>query len=182
MPAARICRRVAAALGLAAALTLAACTHTGEGTSMTPQEQLRDRPSFEVAEQQYLAMLGDMRTALSAQVSTLTWLTDAPSRDGLAGCKKPFDTVTGAQSAIFTSGSARGAIPDAQWPAALSAVTEIASSHGFARVVTVVDEPGNHVVSIYDDAAAEVSFGTQANTVLDVYGACFLTQGSDPGS
>jgi hypothetical protein len=167
--------------GALAALTPVACTAIGGGPSITPQEQLRTRPSFETAQDGYLRMLTDMRTALSAQVATLAWIDDAPSRDGLAGCKKPFDAVSGAQSAVFTSGSARGAIPDTDWPSALSAVTQIAACHGFTKVVTVVDKPGNHVMSIYDDYAAEVMFGTEVNTVLDVFGACFIAEAAISG-
>jgi hypothetical protein len=148
---------------------------------MTPQEQLRTRPTFETAQDGYLRMLTDMRTALSAQVATLAWSDDAPSREDTALCREPFTKVQGATSAIYTSGDATGAVPDADWPQALSAVAEIAKDHGFTRVVTVVDKPGKHVVSIYDDYAAEVMFGTEVNTGLGVFGACFIAEAATSG-
>ena len=145
---------------------------------MTPEEQLRTRPSFAAAQDGYLSMLADMRRTLSDELPALVWRTEAPQREDTALCKEPFTKVAGATSAIYSSGHATGAVPDADWPKALSAVEEIAKNNGFTRVVTVVDRPGKHVVSIYDDYAAEVMFSTEVNTVLGVFGACFLTDGS----
>ncbi len=174
-----VARCLAVVAGCLAAVALVSCTPTQGGPSMTPEEQLRARPSFAQAERDYLGMLSEMRTALSGTDPSLRWREDAPSREGRAGCGAPFDVVADAESANYTSGHAAGAIPDDLWPAALGEVERIASSHGFTRTVTVVDEPGNHVVSIYDEYAAEVTFGTRVNTVLGVIGGCFLT---DPPS
>lgn len=143
---------------------------------MTPEEQLRVRPSFETAAADYITMLDEMRTELSRLVPTLEWDTAGSAQEGSALCREPFTDIEPALVGGFTSGSATGSIPDQTWPAALKTLTEIAARYGFTDVVVIVDKPGHHVVSFYDEYVAEVQLGTKLDTTLDVYGACFIAE------
>lgn len=144
---------------------------------MSPEEELRARPSFEQASREYLAMLDEMRQALSTIVPTLEWKTPGATQDkATAGCHKPFGDVKGSTTGYYDTGGGRGGVPDEYWPQALQTVTEIAKRHGFTEVITVVDKPGHHVVDLYDNREATLQFLTEVNTIIGINGACFLKE------
>jgi len=178
---ASVARRASAVLTAAGLLLVAACS-TDPGGSTTPEDQLRARPGFEQVGSEYLAMLAEMRTALSAIVPVLQWRTAAPAERGRAVCRPPFTDVQGTDAAGYTSGNATGSIPDADWPAAVRTVTEIAGRHGFTTVNALTDRPGNHAVAVLGTWGQSVELGTAEATTLAVFGPCLLHAAAHPST
>ncbi len=144
---------------------------------MDARDQLSTRPSFEAAERDYLALLGDVRATVDAASPGLQWRDDTASRSDRGVCGAPFDRVEGAKTGIYTSGDAVGAIPDERWPEVVASVTDVLRDRGFGEVTVLQDEPGSHEISVGDPATgARVVLGTNVNTILTLYGACFLVE------
>lgn len=143
---------------------------------MSPEEELRARPSFEQAGREYVTMLDEMRADLSRVAPGLVWKTPGSAQKGSSLCGKPFSDIDGVQSAAYDSGDATGPIPDAAWPAAVDALKAVGQRYGFVTVTPIVDVPGRHEVAVHDGRGASVELGTQKNTTLVVLGACFLTE------
>ncbi len=149
---------------------------------MTPEEQLRARPSFEQLEREYLAMLDEMRAALSGVVPALRWRTPRSSVRGGSLCREPFTTVDGAAIGDYDSGSALGNVPDADWPRAVQVVAGIAARHGLTQLTPLTDRPGDHVVNISGPWGQSLEFGTAVDTTLAVFGPCLLHASARPGA
>ena len=142
---------------------------------MDERAELEQRRSYAEARADSLALLVELRSAVSEVVPSLSWLTTEPEVDGESGCGEPeFRDISDASHATFDSGGAKGAISDADWPRAWAAVQEVAAKKGFGDPNIVVDKPGHHVASIYDDDGAELSVNTKVNTAVSIYGACHL--------
>ena len=141
---------------------------------MDARQQLESRRSEAEAQRDNLALLAEVRTALSAVNPSLAWRTPEPVVDSGSLCKEPFDQVEGAGTLNLTSGGALGAISDADWPRAWAAVKEVAAKRGYGDEHTLKDEPGGHQMSVYDEDGSELSVGTGVNTVATIYGACYL--------
>ncbi len=145
---------------------------------MDARAQLEQRRTYAQARTDNLALLAELRTELSGNVPTLVWLTTEPEVDGESGCgEKEFRDISDASHATFDSGGAKGAISDAEWPKAWAAVQEVAGKKGFNDPNIVVDAPGHHVASLYDQDGAELSINTKVNTAMSIYGACHLKSG-----
>ena len=149
---------------------LTGCT----GENVDARQQLESRRSSAEAERDNLALLTEVRAALSEVAPALQWRTPAPTVESGSLCKKPFDGVEGATSQVLESGGALGSIPDADWPRAWAAVKQVAAERGYGDEHTLKDEPGEHQMSLYDEDGAELSVGTGVNTVASIYGACHL--------
>ncbi len=160
---------VLAAIAVVMAL-LPGCT----GENVDARQQLESRRSSAEAERDGLALLAEVRAALSEVAPSLQWRTPAPTVESGSLCKKPFDAVDGATSLVLESGGALGSIPDADWPRAWEAVKQVAAKRGYGDEHTLKDEPGEHQMSLYDEDGAELSVGTGVNTVASIYGACHL--------
>jgi hypothetical protein len=157
-----------------AALMVSGCSVVGSGSS--PEEELRSRPSYEQAGREYLVMLEAMRAEISAAVPSLRWKTEKSYEDETrAGCAEPYAGLNGT-TGFFDTGDATGAVPDADWPAVVEIVTRIGAEHGFTQIVTLVDQPGHHVVNLYDGYESRIRMGTKVGTTLAVFGACFLEE------
>ena len=161
---------------MTAALILAGCTATGGG--MTPEEQLRARPTFEQATAGYVTMLTEMRAALMPLSPDLRWKNPAPIIDGQGLCSAPFTKVPGAAS-IDYSNDALGRIPEDRWPDALQEITTIAARYRFGAPQTLsvpaASTPGalpRHVVYFHDPWGGNLSFMTEVNTILRVSSPC----------
>lgn len=144
------------------------------GENVDARQQLESRRSSAEAERDNLALLTEVRAALSEVAPALKWRTPAPTVESGSLCKQPFDAVDGATSQVLESGGALGAIPDADWPRAWEAVKQVAAQRGYRDEHTLKDEPGEHQMSLYDEDGAELSVGTGVNTVASIYGACHL--------
>ncbi|KGN42961.1 hypothetical protein N801_05050 [Knoellia aerolata DSM 18566] len=149
---------------------LTGCT----GENVDARQQLESRRSSAEAERDNLALLTEVRAALSEVAPALEWRSPAPTVESGSLCKKPFDRVDGATAQVLQSGGAFGPVPDADWPRAWEAVKKVAAARGFGDEHTLKDEPGEHQVSLYDKDGSELSVGTGVNTVASVYGACHL--------
>lgn len=163
--------------GLVLVGLLTGCAGSGLGGLMSPEQQLRSRPSFEHAGREYIAMLDEMRRGLSEVVPSLTWRTAGAAEDlGKAGCREPFAGIDGSISGYYDTGAALGGISDADWPRAVAVVTEIGKRYGFVTIVNLGNKPGNHVISVSDGRGAKIEFGSIVDTTLAVFGACFLEE------
>ena len=146
---------------------------------MDVEEQLRARPTFEQASQDYVALLTEITAAITAVSPTVKW-PGTPPQPGPSACAAPFTKVTGASQAEFDFLSANGgstgvaAIPDADWPRVRTTFTDIAKKHGFTTVKLDIDKPGRHELTLGDQYGASVQLGTIEGTSLGLSGACFL--------
>lgn len=141
---------------------------------MDARQQLESRRSASQAQQDNLAFLGEVRTALSEVTPALKWRTPAPAVESGSGCKEPFSQIEGTTSEVLTSGGAFGGIPEADWDRAWEAVKAAAAKRGYGDEHILLDKPGEHQMSLYDKDGSELSVGTGANTVASIYGACYL--------
>ena len=161
--------------GAISMLLLVGCGDGQGGSSVDAQAELEKRRTYAQAKADNLGLLSEVRTALSGVVPQLEWLTPEPLLDGESGCVEPqFESISGASHATFDSGGAKGAIGDAEWPKAWAAVQEVAAKQGFGKPNVLIDQPGHHVVSLYDEDGAELSINTKVNTAVSLYGACHL--------
>lgn len=180
-------RGTLAVLALAVAGWLAWYSGIVPGGRMTPEEQLTARPTFEQVTKDYTAMLDEMRRALKVVTPSLAWRTPAAARDGGSFCSPPYTDIAGAESAVFESGDADSGIPDADWPAAVRALDEIARRYGFrdpAALVPPASSDGGPAkkrtnwTGPYDES---LEFGSYLGTILAVYGTCYLDAAHHPG-
>ena len=157
------------------------------GGRMNPEERLAARPTFEQVTTEYTAMLDEMRRALTAVTPSLAWRTPAAARDGGSFCSPPYTKIAGAESAVFDSGDADRGIPDADWPAAVRAVDEIARRYGFRDPAAITPPAGTdggpakkrtNWTGPYDES---LEFGSYLGTILSVYGSCYLDAAHHPG-
>jgi hypothetical protein len=140
-----------------------------------PLAELQRRPTFEAASAEYTAMLDEMRTALTQINPALRWTSPKTTARG-NGCLPPFDDVKAAASAIVDTGGADGNVSVADWPKALTALTEIAARHRFTHVQVLVADASRHVVVFKDDWGGSVELGSQIDTSLGVISGCFIQE------
>ncbi|PRY51624.1 putative LppA-like lipoprotein [Knoellia remsis] len=142
---------------------------------MDARAELEKRRSYAEARADNLALLAEVRSAMSGAAPNLKWVKPEPEVDGESSCVEPqFANVAGASHATFDSGGAEGGISDADWPKAWAAVQQVAGQRGFGDPKVVIDKPGQHVVSLYDKDGAELSINSEVNTAVSIYGACHL--------
>ena len=143
---------------------------------MDARQQLESRRSEAEAQRDNLALLAEVREALSQVNPALRWRTPEPAVESGSACKEPFDAVDGAGTLNLTSGGALGAIHDLGRLAYRMELKEVAAKRGYGDEHTLKDEPGAHQMSVYDKDGSELSVGTGVNTVATIYGACYLTK------
>lgn len=142
-------------------------------------EELRARPVFAEAEKRYLELLAKAAVAISAVSPNLRW-NGHPVQDKTAACGFR-DTPMGMgqdSTYVLSDGKyfgAKGAISDADWPSAVAALEKVAAPYGFGAAYTIFGAPGDHTAALYGPYDEHLSFGTRMNTILTIYGACFLT-------
>ncbi|GGB74685.1 hypothetical protein N798_10255 [Knoellia flava TL1] len=146
------------------------------GDTVDARQQLDSRRSEAEAKRDNLALLAEVREALTKVNPALRWRTPEPAVESGSLCKKPFDAVDGAGTLNLTAGGAFGSIPDADWPRAWAAVKEVAAKRGYGDEHVLKDEPGGHQASVYDEDGSELSVGTGVNTTATIFGACYLTR------
>jgi hypothetical protein len=149
---------------------------------MDPLQQLRARPTFEQAEHDYLALLDQIRAAVSAAVPSLIWQSPKAIRFGQAMCAAPYTDIPGTNNADYDGGYTKGNIPDDVWPTLSRTVIDLAAQHGFTHVIPLVDKPGRHTLVIWDDHDAHLELGTLAAATLTLFGGCFLTAAAHPST
>ena len=172
-------------LGLMVALMLMYGCGSGQsgktgGENMDPREQLAGRPSFEQAEQEYVALLKEAVAAARRVAPSVEWDKQDPAPlGGVSGCRAPFSDVEGAFSSGYVTGGI-GSIPDEDWDAAADAVAEVARRYGFDTRTTVVDEPGEHLEAYGGPYGDDLQVQSSKQTIFQLNGGCFL-KASGPG-
>jgi hypothetical protein len=167
---------------LTATLFLAGCG-MNQGPRYT-EEELRSRPTFEVADSNYFTMLIEIRAELSVIVPSLEWRTTGIVKEP-RGCEGDFGNLYAASNYYMLT--ADGRIPEEKWPEALAAVERISRQHGFKETMTMAGAPSTttntnpttahrHDVSIFDSYDARLAFSTNVNTLAWLWGACFLPE------
>lgn len=162
-------------VALIAALLLlgsAGCSHQG-GTvddKTAARATLLKRPTLEAETARITAVRDAVRNALDARLGLDRW-SDLGSADE-AGCAE-FDDLK-ARTRFLSSLLLTGGVPDAQWPAAVKIVAEVAAPAGFGAPETVVDRPGQHDVVLRGERGSRLTFGTMANATLALEVGCHL--------
>jgi hypothetical protein len=178
-------RRVLAVAVLSVA-ALTACGTTGDndgGTAMTSAESndveanLRTRPPFEEAQQQYRAAVQGWATQIASLTPGLTWRV---KEDSWGGCSGDYANTPGVHVYIYVVFN--GPISDGVWPQALEAVQRGAAELGADNVTTPVDRPGDHDVVFSGNDGVTVEFGTKAAGVLSAKSDCRLRRADMPPS
>jgi len=136
-----------------------------------PDTRLRERPSFEAAQQQYTAAVTDTANQIAALVPGLTWQIQENS---WGGCPGEFADTKGVQAYVFAAFS--GPTPDSLWPNAVQIVKGAAAQLGAANAQPMVDKPANREVVFSNPDGVEVTFGTAKATVLSAKSECLLRQ------
>jgi hypothetical protein len=168
-----VARGVATVAALVALLAGCGVFHIGQGT--TPEQRLMARPTVEQVSQEYLAVLGEIRAAVSGIVPDLRWEETSPKYTP-STCDPPYAEVEGAISAVFASGHGLGTIPDSSWPKVVTAVTQVAEHHRFTEVDRLVEKPGHYALMIFDRWGGSITVGSDAGeyTSVSLFSACLL--------
>jgi len=140
-----------------------------------PDTRLRERPSFEAAQQQYTAVVTDTANQIASLVPGLTWQIQENS---WGGCLGEFADTKGVQAYVFATFS--GPTPDSSWPTAVEIVKGAAAQLGATNAQPMVDRPANHEVVFSNPDGVEVTFGTAKATVLSAKSECRLRQKDTP--
>lgn len=119
-------------------------------------------------------MLNEITTKLSLTVPGSQWVPHREQRR--SGCGE-FGSTYGERvfGQIFTSETA---VPAALWNQASQAVVDIAARYGYTNVTGRTENPvGDEStdLTITDSDGGRLSFGSQANAVLQVVTGCYLT-------
>jgi len=142
-----------------------------------PDARLRERPSFEAAQQQYTAVVTDTANQIAALVPDLTWTIEENS---WRGCGAEFLHTKGVQAYVVATFS--GPTPDPLWPKALKIVEDAAAKLGATDLQPFKDGPADHDVILTGPDGVEVTFGTAKATVLTAKSDCRLRQKDSAGS
>lgn len=171
-----------------AATALLAATACGEPTGRPPitptmnttsaesaaqYREMQARPNIDQITQRYDEMRAAIRDRLTSEIGLSPWIMrDEISR---SGCRAYPDVDQALKEA---RGLSRWAvetnIPDETWPTAVRIVTEIAAGYGFGNLITVVDQPGRHDISLHDQYGGELLFGTRVHSSLSARTGCHL--------
>lgn len=170
---------VAVALSVAA---LSGCATTGGGdhgavAASDAEAELRTRPSFEEARQQYRAAIEGWAAQIASMSPELTWHV---KEDSWGGCSGDYVDTAGVHTYAYVVFSAP--IADEIWPSALDVVRHGAAQLGAANVTTPVDRPGDHHVVFTGTDGVTVEFGTKAAGVLSATSGCRLRRADRPQS
>lgn len=145
----------------------------GDVTEDVPvlEAQLRAKPPFEDAQEQYAAALSKAADAIAALVPGLTWQFKEKS---WRGCTGKFVKTDGKQAYVYVVMDR--AIPDDTWPQALQIVKDTAAGFGASDLTVLLDKVGDHDVYLTGADGVELEFGTKANTILSALSDCRLPQ------
>lgn len=140
-------------------------------TAQDPEAILRERPSFEAAQQQYTAAVTDAATKMAALTPGMTWQIEENS---WRGCGGEFLHTRGVQ--VYLLATFSGPVPDPLWQNAVEIVKDAAAQLGATDAQTMVDRPANHEVVFNNRDGVEVTVGTGKATILSAKSECRLRQ------
>lgn len=169
--------RLATALALLTLLT-ACIGPSPEEMRMNAEAELAARPTSEAILDRYGEMQRRIRDTLDAELGPFEW---SVLRDRAEStCGGEFSGIGGRNIAMAPWGFT-GNIPDDRWPRARQIFADIAAAYGFAPAGLQIDEPGRHSTNGVDVAlGAQYSFGTYANTTMQITTGCHLPATATP--
>ncbi len=145
-------------IALATVVSLTAC---GTSASRTPLEsmeptgandaeqhnEMRARPNIEEITQRYDEITATIRQRIVADLGLRPWITN--DKLGTSGCRD-YPAVDQAlkEARTLPGWYSEGNISDAKWPDAVRIANEIVEGYGFGDMTIVVDQPGNHEISL----------------------------------
>ncbi|GAA3632918.1 hypothetical protein GCM10022223_59060 [Kineosporia mesophila] len=167
---------VIAVVGIA--LIGAGCGETSMISESSSKEEalreLQSRPSFEQADRDQKAMLGEIRSVYEDLAPTVKW--DRPGPRVVSGgtCLAPFRQIDGVRSYTYDAGVGEGNTPDAVWPEVKQKMLDIAAQYGYTEVNQISDEPRKRVLTVGNGIGGTLEVGEYDNTTITVSGACYL--------
>ena len=133
------------------------------------EAELRTRPSFEEAREQYRAAIEGWAAQIASMSPGLTWHV---KEDSWGGCSGDYADTAGVHTYAYVVFS--GPISDEIWPSALDVVRHGAAHLGATNVATPVDRPGDRHVVFTGTDGVTVEFGTKSAGVLSARSDCRL--------
>lgn len=164
---------------LTALLLLTACTGPSpQEERMNADATLAARPTSEEILGRYDEMQQRIRDALDMELGPFEW---SMLRDGAEStCGTEFSGTNG-RNVYMAPWGFDGNIPDDRWPRARQIFADTAAEYGFTPAGLQIDEPGRHSTNGVDEGlGAQYSFGTNANTTMQVTTGCHLPAAARP--
>ncbi len=173
------------AAGFAAGLCVAALVMTGcddvNKDSYKPSsldetaraaEVLAGLPSLEETEPTITAAIEKIAAGASAVDPRLQWTWQ--NGRSQAGCAPPFEQTAGQLVYVADYVSNSAPIQDQDWPRIYELARATASSIGATQVEVLEDEPGHHVVRLYNETGTAIRLGTKVAASLAGETGCRL--------
>jgi hypothetical protein len=147
--------------------------NTTSAESIAQYRELQARPNIDEITQRYDEMRAVIRERLATGIGIGPWIKD--DENSRAGCGDyPDVDQRFKESRGLALWAVEAAIPDEKWPDAVRIFAEIAGGYGFGDMITVVDRPGHHQVSLSDSFGAELRLGTKVHITLGASTGCHL--------
>ena len=139
------------------------------------EDQLRAKPPFETARDQYASAMQTMADQVAALVPGTTWQV---REDGWGGCAGDLASTHGVH--VYHYIVFDRPIPDDLWQRALDIAKNGAAGFGATDVQTLADKPGSKDVAITGPDGVKFEFGTAAQTVFSGTSDCRLRAAARP--
>lgn len=135
------------------------------------EDQLRQKPPFEVAQTEYRDAVQGMANQIAALTPGNTWSFSSKSWLACSG-----DYINTDAKHVYVMAGFTGPIPDAVWPQAVRIVKDGAAKFGATDLGTFKDEPGNHDIYLAGPDGVEFRLGTQVAASLTAKSDCRLNE------
>ncbi len=133
---------------------------TTSAESAAQYEEMLSRPDIDTIAERYEEMRAAIRRQVVADLGLSAWINSY--KQSSSGCRDyPAVDQKFKESRGLPGWYSEGNLPDEKWPAVVRIVTEIAGRYGFGDLITVVDRPGDHEISLHDQYGGELVFGTK---------------------
>lgn len=152
---------------------LGGCGSPGARTEepMDPRAELASRPSSEEVVARYEEMQQRIRDRIDAEIGPFGWYRVRDTSFSTCGFDFPHDL--GGQTVGIGPWGFDSGIPDADWPRAQQAITEITAEYGFTELGVQINAPGRHKTTGADPVlGAYYEFGTEINTTMQITTGC----------
>ncbi|ORV97466.1 LppA family lipoprotein [Mycobacterium kyorinense] len=155
----------------------------GEEHNVSPEQiaqmenDLRSKPSFEVAKVEYETAMRQMADRIAALVPGLTWNFRENSWEGCGG---KYSHTRGKQ--VYQLIAFSGPIPDDKWSQALQIVKEGVARFGATHLGVFHDQPGFHDIYLDGPDGVDFQLGTQVASSLSAKSDCRMRETDTPTS
>ena len=175
--------RITAILGIALLWITVGCGTPDPGKQGNPgpkrvaelENQLRAKPSFEAAHDEYASAMKQMADQIVALVPGMTWRVQ---EDTWGGCSGELVWTRGVHVYYFVVFDRP--TPDDVWPRAVDIVKAGAARLGATNVQTSVDKPGSKDLGLTGPDGVAFEFGTAAQTVFSGTSDCRMRATDKP--